>query len=369
LEIVFDTIKRHQEAIIKYKYTLMTTLFTNKLHHMDLQSIISTANAMMAKNKGLLAMDESIASCNKRFELLGIPATEEMRRAYRELIITTEGLNQYINGVILCDETIYQSKKDGIRFTEIIKEAGILIGIKVDMGLAAFENHIGEKITQGLDGLSERLVAYKAIGASFAKWRVEINIGNHIPSNECIVANAKSLALYAKMCQEEGLVPIVEPEVNMGGNHTLEKCLDVTHKVLVEVFNQLQMYHVALEAIILKPNMILPGLGSDTQVSIQEVANKTVHLLLDVVPSYVPGIAFLSGGQPFQLATARLNAMNFDFKEKLPWALTFSFSRAIQQPALETWLGNSENMEAAQAKLLHRAMCNAAARRGEYHGE
>ncbi len=336
---------------------------------MNLPTIAQIAKNLVINNKGLLAMDESIPSCNKRFNALGIPATVDMRRAYRDLLITTPHLSDYINGVILCDETIRQMSTDGTPFTDILKKAGIGIGIKVDTGEADMKDHPGEKITQGLDGLGKRLATYAKMGASFAKWRGEIIIGEDIPSMECIEANAKVLALYAQICQEAGLVPIVEPEVDMAGNHSIERCLEVTRLVLQAVFTQLQLHHVALEAIILKPNMVLPGLGCDFQVGIDEMADTTVSLLLAVVPSTVPGIAFLSGGQPYQLATSRLNAMHVRYKDKLPWALTFSYSRALQQPALSTWLGNSENINRAQEQLLHRALCNCAAMRGKYDAE
>ena len=333
---------------------------------MDLQKLVRTAKAMVADNKGLLAMDESIGSCNKRFALLGIPETVEARQAYRELIITTPNLSEFINGLILCDETFRQSKSDGTPFIKVIKDAGIIIGIKVDAGEVDFEGHPGEKIAIGLDGLSERLAEYAGMGARFAKWRGEIIIGKDIPSKDCIDANAKSLAKYAALCQEAGLVPIVEPEVIMDGKHPLCRCLEVTKEVLLSVFNQLQLHNVALEGILLKPNMILPGLNCAIQESVEEVADATVRFLLKSVPLTVSGIAFLSGGQPYQLATERLNAMNAQFKDKLPWALTFSFSRAIQQPVLETWKGNKTNVKNAQAALLHRAKCNYAACRGEY---
>ena len=334
---------------------------------MDLQKLINTAKAMVADNKGLLAMDESTPSCNKRFAALGIPETEEARRDYRELIITTPHLGDFISGVILCDETIRQSKKDGTSFIKVITDTGIIIGIKVDAGEVDFAGHPREKIAEGLDGLKERLDEYAKMGARFAKWRGEIIIGDGIPSKDCIEANAKSLAQYAALCQEAGLVPIVEPEVIMDGDHSIDRCLEVTASVLSAVFSQLSAHNIALEGIILKPNMIVPCLGCAVQQSIEEVADATVNFLLKAVPASVPGIAFLSGGQTYQLASARLNAMNLRFKGKLPWALTFSFSRAIQQPALETWQGNKYNVEEAQAELFHRAKCNYAARRGEYN--
>ena len=335
---------------------------------MDILKITDTAKAMVADNKGLLAMDESTPSCNKRFAALGIPQTKEARRDYRELIITTPRLSEFISGVILCDETIRQTKKDGTPLIKVITDAGIIPGIKVDAGEIDFEGHPREKIAEGLDGLAERLAEYVMLGARFAKWRGEIIIGNGIPSKDCIEANAKSLARYAILCQEAGLVPIVEPEVIMEGDHTIGRCLEVTSEVLLAVFNQLNQQKVALEGIILKPNMIVPGLDCTVQERVEEVADATVNFLLKAVPASVTGIAFLSGGQSYQLASARLNAMNVRFKGRLPWALTFSFSRAIQQPALETWQGNRYNVEEAQAELFHRAKCNYAARRGEYDG-
>jgi len=328
--------------------------------------LIDTAQALMADNKGILAMDESNPTCNKRFAALGIPQTEEARRAYRELIITTPGLGDSISGVILYDETISQKKKDGTPFQKVLGDAGIIPGIKVDTGAKEMAGHPGEKITEGLDGLRDRLKEYFQMGARFVKWRAVIAIGDGLPSRSALEANAHSLARYAALCQEAGLVPIVEPEVLMDGDHSLERCLEVTEEALRNVFIQLNCQRVMLEGIILKPNMVLPGLTSPQQVSVGEVADTTVQCLLRTVPAAVPGIAFLSGGQSAELASARLNAMNARFKGRLPWALAFSFARAIQQPALEIWRGDEANVAAAQAALLHRARCNQAARRGEY---
>jgi len=336
---------------------------------MNIQKLITTAKALVADNKGLLAMDESISSCNKRFAALGIPQTVEARRDYRELLITTPHFGDFISGVILCDETIRQTKKDGTPFIKIIEEAGIIIGIKVDEGEVDFEGHPTEKIVKGLDGLRERLTEYANMGARFAKWRCEIIIGNDTPTEDCIEENAQSLALYAALCEEAGLVPIVEPEVIMNGNHTINRCLEVTRDVLRLVFTHLYLQKVAVEGIILKTNMILPDLSSAQQVSEEEVAETTVNLLLKAVPANVAGIAFLSGGQSYQLASVRLNAMNVKFKGKTPWPLTFCYSRALQIPALERWQGNRYNIEEAQAELLHRAKCNYAARRGEYDAQ
>ena len=334
---------------------------------MNAQELIDTARTLVAGDKGLLAMDESNPTCNKRFARLGIPQTEEARRAYRELIVTTPGLGECISGAILYDETIRQQKKDGTPFVKVLTDAGIIPGIKVDTGAKDMAGHPGEKITEGLDGLRDRLKEYSQMGARFAKWRAVIAVGDGIPSRGCIEANAQALARYAALCQEAGLVPVVEPEVLMDGEHTLEQCREVTEEVLRTVFNQLYTQRVMLEGMILKPNMVLPGLTCPKQEAVDEVADATVRCLLRAVPAAVPGIAFLSGGQSGELASARLNAMNVRFKSRLPWALAFSFARAIQQPALEIWQGKEANVLAAQQALYHRARCNRAARRGEYN--
>jgi len=312
-------------------------------------------------------MDESNPTCNKRFASLGIPQTEEARRAYRELIVTTPGLGESISGAILYDETIRQQKKDGTPFVKALVDAGIIPGIKLDAGATDMALHPGEKITEGLDGLRGRLKEYAQMGARFAKWRAVITIGDGIPSRGCIEANAQALVRYAALCQEAGLVPIVEPEVLMDGDHTLGRCREVTEEVLHAVFNQLYTQRIMLEGMILKPNMVVPGLKCPKQETVDEVADATVKSLLRAVPAAVPGVAFLSGGQSAELASARLNAMNLRFKSRLPWSLTFSFSRAIQQPALEIWQGKEANVLPAQQALYHRASCNRAARRGEYN--
>ncbi len=334
---------------------------------MNSQLLIDTARTLVAGDKGLLAMDESNSTCNKRFAKVGIPQTEETRRAYRELILTTPRLGECISGVILYDETIHQRKKNGGPFVKAIIDAGIIPGIKVDIGAKDLAGHSGEKITEGLDGLRGRLQEYFRMGARFAKWRAVIALGNGIPSRGCIEANAHGLARYAGLCQEAGLVPVVEPEALMEGEHDLERCREVTEEVLQTVFNQLYTQRVMLEAVILKPNMVLPGSTCPTQETVDEVADVTVQCLLRTVPAAVPGIAFLSGGQSGELASARLNAMNVRFKSRLPWALAFSFARAIQQPALEIWQGKEANVLAAQQALYHRAKCNRDARRGEYN--
>jgi fructose-bisphosphate aldolase class I len=334
---------------------------------MTTKELTDTARMLVARDKGLLAMDESNPTCNKRFAKLGISQTEEARRAYRDLIVTTPGLGECISGAILFDETIRQRKKDGTPFVRVLTDEGIIPGIKVDTGAKDLAAHPLEKITEGLDGLRGRLTEYFEMGARFAKWRAVITLGDGIPSRGCIEANAHALARYAALCQEVGLVPVVEPEVLMGGSHTLERCLAVTEEVLRVVFNQLYEQRVKMEAMILKPNMVLSGLTCAKQAPADEVADATVDCLLRAVPAAVPGIAFLSGGQSAELASIRLNAMNVRFKLRLPWELAFSFARALQQPALEIWQGEELEVLAAQEALYHRCMCNLAARRGEYN--
>ncbi|MFI5136227.1 MAG: class I fructose-bisphosphate aldolase [Sphingobacteriales bacterium] len=336
---------------------------------MNTKELIKTVNTLLAGDKGLLAMDESTATCNRRFEEAGIPQTIEYHRAYRELIVTTPGLGKCISGAILYDETIYQATKDGVLFVDILKQAGIVPGIKVDEGTTDLAGFPGEKITVGLDGLQQRLAKYHALGARFAKWRAVISISTVHPSRGCIEANMHALARYAAMCQEAGIVPVVEPEVLMDGSHNLKKCFDVTERVQHVLFDQLFAQNVNLQALILKPNMVLPGLSSSRQADINTVAEATVTCLLQSVPAAVPGIAFLSGGQSPEMAAAHLNAMHVKYKGKLPWALTFSFARAIQQPALELWKGKDENIGAAQKMLCKRACLDNAARRGEYNAE
>lgn len=334
---------------------------------MNAQELMDTARALVAGDKGLLAMDESNPTCNKRFAKLGIPQTEEARRAWRELIVTTPRLGESISGAILYDETIRQQKRDGTPLVKVITDAGIIPGIKVDIGVKDMAGHPGEKISEGLDGLRDRLAEYAQMGARFAKWRAVITVGDGIPSQACIEANAQALARYAALCQDAGLVPVVEPEVLMDGDHTLERCFEVTEEVLRTVFSQLYRQGVMLEGVILKPNMVLAGLTCPKQETVDEVADATVKCLLRTVPAAVAGIAFLSGGQSGELASARLNAMNVRFKSRLPWALAFSFARAIQQPALEIWQGEVAHVLAAQQALAQRARCNRAARRGEYN--
>jgi fructose-bisphosphate aldolase class I len=334
------------------------------------QELADTAHRLVGSGKGLLAMDESNGTCDKRFAAVGIPQTEEARRAYRELIVTTPGLGENISGAILYDETIRQGKKDGTSFVKVLTDAGIIPGIKVDTGAKDLAGHPGEKITEGLDGLRIRLQEYFQMGARFAKWRAVISPEDGHPSQGCVDANAHALARYAALCQEAGLVPVVEPEVLMAGSHTLERCREVTEQALHSVFNHLFAQRVMLEGMILKPNMVLPGLTCPVQAPVAAVAAATVQCLLRVVPAAVPGIAFLSGGQSGELASARLNAMNVMAKstmQRLPWSLAFSFARAIQQPALEIWRGQDCNVSAAQDALVHRARCDRAALHGNYN--
>jgi fructose-bisphosphate aldolase, class I len=333
---------------------------------MDRDKLRETAQALVAADKGLLAMDESTPTANKRFAALGIPQSEEARRAYRDMIVTTPELGECLNGAILVDETIRQETRSGVPFPKALQQQGIIPGIKVDAGAKPMAAHPGEKLTSGLDGLRERLADYVKLGARFAKWRAAITIGDGIPSLGCIHANALLLALYAALCQEASLVPIVEPEVLMDGDHSLDRCAEVTETTLHLVFDQLVAQEVLLEGMILKPNMVVPGLDARPQVTDDEIANTTVHTLLRTVPAAVPGVAFLSGGQSGKQACSRLSAMNSRFRGRLPWALTYSFARAIQQPAMEIWHGEGGNVPPAQEALLHRAQCARAARRGEY---
>ncbi|SEK49310.1 fructose-bisphosphate aldolase, class I [Variovorax sp. YR750] len=340
-----------------------------EVHAMTAQTLIDTARALVAGDKGLLAMDESNATCNKRFAALGIPQTEAARRDWRELIVTAPGLAVSIGGAILFDETIRQKTDAGLPFAKALADAGIIPGIKVDTGAKPLAGHPGETVTEGLDGLRERLAEYAMMGARFAKWRGVIAIGDGLPTRACIRVNAHALARYAALCQEAGLVPIVEPEVLMDGDHSLARCAEVTEEVLHRTFAELRAQGVLLEGMLLKPNMVLPGLKAPVQDSVDAVAEATVGCLLRAVPAAVPGVAFLSGGQPARLASARLNEMNIRFRSRLPWALTFSFSRAVQQPALDAWKGEAANVAVAQKALVQRTRANRAARRGEYKEE
>jgi len=328
--------------------------------------LIATAQTLLASGKGLLAMDESVGTCNRRLAETGIAQTEESRRRYRELLVTTPGLSEFVSGAILFDETLHQRTQDGVPMADVLHAAGILVGIKVDAGAQALAGHAGERITEGLDGLRERLVRYASLGVRFAKWRAVLAITDGLPSRACVEANAHALARYAALCQEAQLVPIVEPEVLMEGGHTLARCGEVTTEVLYRVFAQLRLQGVTLEAMILKPNMVLAGQSCTPPVSLDEVADATLSCLRRAVPAAVAGVAFLSGGQASELATARLNAMHLRARPGLPWPLSFSFARALQEPALRLWAGDDANRVVAQRALLHRARCNAAALRGDY---
>ena len=332
-------------------------------------ALVATARTLVGEGRGLLAMDESNPTCNKRFAAAGIPQTEEARRAYRELIVTTPGLGRCISGAILYDETIRQRDGTGVLLLDRLVEAGIIPGIKVDRGAKPLALHPGETVTEGLDGLRERLTEYADMGARFAKWRGVIALGEGLPTRSCLAANAQALARYAALCQEAGLVPIVEPEVLMNGDHGIATCLAATETVLRAVFQELDRQDVALEAVILKPNMVLPGLDCPDQSTVRDVAEETVRCLSRCVPAAVAGIAFLSGGQSGELASARLDAINLIARGgggRTPWPLVFSFARAIQHPALNIWHGEDDQIGAAQQALYHRANCNHAALRGDY---
>ena len=328
-----------------------------------------TAQALVGAGKGLLAMDESIGTCNRRLAAAGVAQTQEARRSWRELLVTAPRLGAHISGAILFDETIQQSDRRGVRFVDRLVAAGVIPGIKVDLGAKALALHQGDKITEGLDGLRQRLHAYARMGARFAKWRAVFAIGEGLPGLACITANANALARYAALCQEAGLVPIVEPEVLMDGRHTLQRSGEVTREVLLAVFDTLNTQGVVLEEMILKSNMVLPGLDCPEQDGLDAVAHATLECFRRTVPAAVGGIAFLSGGQSAELATERLNAINLGEGSPIgrsPWPLSFSFGRALQEPALQIWKGQEANVVAAQRSLLHLAACNGAAVHGSY---
>ena len=326
----------------------------------------STVAALLAPGKGLLAADESFPTIGKRFKELAIASTEENRRAYREMLFTTSGLGEWVSGVILFDETIRQGI-GGVAIPEALARLGIIPGIKVDLGTVALAGFPGEKITEGLDGLRERLAAYRQFGARFAKWRAVIAIGEGLPTPAAIAVNARLLALYAALCQEAGLVPIVEPEVLMDGNHTLARCEDVTTAILEAVFGALTEQRVSLATMLLKTGMVLPGKDSRQPATLEEVAEATLRCLRRAVPAAVPGIVFLSGGQGDVEATARLNAICRP--GGTPWTISFSYGRALQDDALRTWRGAAANVAAAQSALQRRARCNSLAVRGSYSAE
>lgn len=323
------------------------------------------AGQMVLKGKGILAADESTPTCTSRLQSIGVESTFESRNEYRDMLFSTEDLEKFISGVILFDETLKQSTtcSDKILFTELLNSKGIIPGIKVDTGAKPLANFNNEKITEGLDGLRERLDEYYALGARFAKWRAVITIGDDIPSDACILGNAHALARYAALCQQSNIVPIVEPEVLMDGDHTIETCYEVTKRSLNVVFEQLLLNHVMLEGIVLKPNMIVSGKKCATQADINTVADMTYECLLENVPSEVPGIAFLSGGQSSDDATAHLLKMNKKYSDEMPWNLTFSYGRALQHDALNAWSGTSR--DAGQNALLDRAKANSLATYGK----
>jgi fructose-bisphosphate aldolase class I len=336
---------------------------------MNLSELNKVAEAMVAPGRGILAADESTGTIKKRFDALGVESTADNRRDYREMLFRTkEALSKYISGVILYDETIRQNAKDGTPLVKLIAQAGALPGIKVDKGTKPLPNCPGEVVTEGLDGLGERLAEYRGLGAKFAKWRAVIDIGEHgMPSYTCVNANAHALARYAALCQDQGIVPIVEPEVLMDGGHDIDRCAEVTTWVLKETFQALFFNRVALEGMVLKPNMIVPGKKSGKRASVGEVAEKTLRVLKECVPAAVPGIAFLSGGQSDEDATAHLDAINKT--GPLPWHVSFSYGRALQAAPQKTWSGKSENVAAAQRAFNHRAMMNSLAALGQWKAD
>jgi fructose-bisphosphate aldolase, class I len=336
---------------------------------MSANDLAAVAKAMVAPGKGILAADESTGTIEKRFKSINVENVEENRRCYREMLFTTKGLGQYISGVILFDETIRQKAADGRSFVEILNEHGSLPGIKVDAGAKPLALHPGETVTEGLDGLGKRCAEYVKLGAKFTKWRAVITIGEDTPSSACIEENAHALARYAAISQEAGLVPIVEPEVLMDGDHDIERCEKVTEWTLNAVYDALFLNRVLLEGTVLKPSMVVSGKESQSQAGVDEVAERTVRTLKRTVPAAVAGIVFLSGGQSDELATAHLNAMNRRFQGNLPWPLSFSYGRALQQPSLKAWKGNAANVAAAQAALLHRSRMNSLACAGRYTAE
>ena len=334
---------------------------------MDISTLESTARALVAPGKGILAADESSGTIKKRFDSIGVESTEDNRRAYRELLFTTAGAGEFISGVILYDETIRQSSSDGKPFPKVLEEQGIIPGIKVDTGAKPLALAEGETVTEGLDGLRDRLADYRGLGARFAKWRATYSISDTLPSQYCIDANAHALARYAALCQEGGIVPIVEPEVLMEGTHTIDRSYDVTAAVLDALYEELFAQRVQLEGTLLKPNMVLSGYDCRQQASVDEVAEKTIKCFRTGVPAAVPGIVFLSGGQTDEDATAHLDAINK--RGPHPWEISFSYGRALQAPALKAWKGDPANVAAAQKSHYHRAKLNSAARFGSYSPE
>ena len=337
---------------------------------MDINQLQQIAQSMVKKGKGILAADESTPTCTKRFNSIGVKSTALSRNMYRDMLFTTDGMEEFISGVILFDETLRQyTLADNIPYPQYLNDKGIIPGIKVDSGAKALALHVNEKITEGLDGLRERLVEYFQLGARFAKWRAVITIGGEIPSSSCIHANAHALARYAALCQETGLVPIVEPEVLMDGKHTIETCYDVSKRTFHHVFEELNNQDVYLEGIVLKPNMVVSGIDCKNQASIEEVSQRTVDCLKETVPDSVPGCAFLSGGQTNNAATEHLNSMNANYANSLPWNLTFSYGRALQSSALMAWGGKEENVQIAQDAFYQRAKFNSMATTGVYSSD
>jgi len=335
---------------------------------MDHTSLVDIANAMVQKGKGILAADESTPTCKKRFDGINVESTEENRNKYRNMLFTADGIENYISGVILFDETLRQSTMEGgIAFPDHLTKLGVLPGIKVDKGAKQLANTGDEKITEGLDGLRDRLKEYYELGARFTKWRAVITIGENMPTAYCMSANAHALARYAALCQEQGLVPIVEPEILMDGTHTIDESYQLTTEILYNVFYELVSQGVELEGMVLKPNMVLSGYDCSEQASVEQVAEMTVDCFLNTVPAAVPGIAFLSGGQSDELATAHLNAMNQI--DNTPWNLTFSYGRALQAPALKAWSGKDENVSSAQDAFMKRAKFNSLATKGEFSAD
>ena len=335
-----------------------------RFNGMNVEALKDIANAMVEPGRGILAADESTPTIKKRFDSINTESTEDNRRAYRQMLFTAPEMEKSISGVIMFEETLFQKSDDGTPFPELLASKGVIPGIKVDKGAKELAGSAGEKVTEGLDGLRDRLAEYYEVGARFAKWRAVITIGDHIPSMYCLDANAHALARYAALCQEAGIVPIVEPEVLMDGSHSIERCEEVTDRTLHRVFNALHLHRVCLEGIVLKPNMVLSGSECSEQADVQTVAEATVRCLKRHVPAAVPGIAFLSGGQSDELATAHLDAMNK--MGPLPWKLTFSYGRALQAAALKAWGGQADNLEAGKNAFLHRAKCNGSASKGEY---
>ena len=327
----------------------------------------TTAQALVAERKGILAADESSPTIKKRFDGIQIESTEENRRAYRDMLFTTQGIEEFISGVILYDETIRQSSSDGTNFAELLSSKGVIPGIKVDMGAKDLAFFPGEKVTEGLDGLRERCEEYYELGARFSKWRAVITIGDGLPTNFCVHANGHALARYAALSQEAGLVPIVEPEVLMDGAHSIDECYAATEETLKALFMQLELHKVSLPGLLLKTNMVLSGKDASNRAGIEEVAQRTVECLKATVPDDVPGIVFLSGGQGDEEATAHLNEMNK--LGELPWELSFSYGRALQAPSLKAWKGDASNVEAGQKALYHRAKMNGLARDGSYSSD